>query len=175
MVARPAGTVGEVVDRFDLGRFVEAQDDRGTFEMALEELRSGHKASHWMWFIFPQLAGLAASATARHFALSSLEEAVAYLAHPRLGPRLMTSSSALLDLEGRSAIDALGPIDARKLASSMTLFGRAAPDEPVFRAVLDRYFDSATDPLTLALLEQRGVDPPRRAVAWRGARSRGGS
>jgi uncharacterized protein (DUF1810 family) len=135
-------------DPFDLRRFVEAQDSGGTYDRALAELRGGRKTSHWMWFVFPQIAGLGRSPTAARFAISGLDEARAYLAHPVLGPRLVESASALAEQRGRSAVEILGEIDALKLRSSMTLFARAAPDEPVFAAVLERYFDGQADPET---------------------------
>ena len=135
----------------DVGRFVQAQDDRGTFVQALAELRAGRKTSHWMWFVFPQVAGLGRSAVARTYALSGLAEAQAYLAHPVLGPRLRECCEAVLALEGVSAEEVFGSVDAMKLRSSMTLFHRAAPDERVFAEVLERLFggrsDAATDDL----------------------------
>ena len=136
-------------DPFDLHRFVTAQDADGTYATALTELRRGHKRSHWMWFVFPQVAGLGRSATAQHFALSGLEEAVAYVAHPVLGPRLLESAHALTELDETDAVHVLGPVDAAKLRSSMTLFARAAPDEPVFGEVLDQFFDGALDDATV--------------------------
>jgi uncharacterized protein (DUF1810 family) len=136
----------------DLERFVRAQDDGGTYATALAELRRGRKVSHWMWFVFPQLAGLGRSSTARYYALASLAEAQAYLAHPVLGPRLVEAAQAVAALTAVSAEDVFGGIDAVKLRSSMTLFARAAPAEPVFPAVLDRYFDGVPDPATEALL-----------------------
>ena len=138
----------------DLQRFVDAQEDHGTFAIALDELAAGRKRSHWMWFVLPQLAGLGMSDTARHFALASLDEAAAYLIHPVLGPRLHETVSRLLALSGLSATDVLGPIDATKLRSSMTLFHRADPDDPVFSAVLDCYFDGIPDEATDRLLTQ---------------------
>jgi uncharacterized protein (DUF1810 family) len=135
-------------DPYDLQRFVDAQDTDSTYDHALEELRRGHKTSHWMWFVFPQIAGLGQSPTSRHFAISSLEEAKAYLRHPVLGPRLLECTTALVGLQGRRATQIFGPIDAQKLQSSMTLFGRAAPDEVLFGEVLDRYFDGVSDEAT---------------------------
>jgi uncharacterized protein (DUF1810 family) len=135
-----------VADEYDLDRFVQAQ--QGTYERALAELRAGRKRSHWMWFVFPQVAGLGFSVAAQRFGIRSLDEAAAYLAHPVLGPRLVASAQALLDLDGRDAVDVLGPIDATKLRSSMTLFARLPGADPVFRAVLDRYFAGEEDPLT---------------------------
>ncbi|HYI36865.1 MAG TPA: DUF1810 domain-containing protein [Thermoleophilaceae bacterium] len=132
----------------NLARFVEAQDQSGTYDRALGELRAGRKTSHWMWFVFPQIEGLGSSPTARRFAIFSLEEARAYLAHPVLGPRLRESAEALLGHSGLSARDILGGIDSMKLRSSMTLFARADPGEPVFSRVLDRYFDGQADGAT---------------------------
>lgn len=143
----------------DLDRFVEAQDAGGTYQRALAELRRGRKTSHWMWFVFPQLAGLGRSATARHYALHSLAEARDYLDHPVLGPRLRACASALLDLPGApSAEEVLGPVDALKLRSSMTLFARADPDDELFPAVLARYAGGVPDPATDRLLA--GSAPP---------------
>ena len=141
-----------VTDPFDLNRFVDAQDDGDTYGQALRELRAGSKRSHWMWFIFPQIAGLGMSETSRHFAISGLAEAQAYLAHPVLGPRLIESASALADLDGVSAVQVFGPVDAQKLRSSMTLFARAASDQQVFRDVLARYFGGETDEATISRL-----------------------
>src|SRR5689334_17279176 len=107
-------------DTHDLERFVQAQDRGGTFDAALSELRRGRKTSHWMWFVFPQIAGLGRSPTARAYAISSLDEARAYLAHPVLGPRLVQSAEVLAGLQDRSARDIFGDIDAMKLRSSMT-------------------------------------------------------
>ncbi|GAA1433416.1 DUF1810 domain-containing protein [Microlunatus lacustris] len=135
-----------------LGRFVQAQDEGGTYATALAELRRGRKVSHWMWFVFPQLAGLGRSSTARYFAIGSLAEAEAYLAHPVLGLRLLEASQVVAGLEGVTAQDVFGGVDALKLRSSMTLFARAAPQEPVFAAVLERYFGGRADAATEALL-----------------------
>ena len=136
-------------DAYDLERFVSAQDQGGTYEAALKELRAGAKQSHWMWFVFPQIAGLGSSPTARRYAIGSLSEARAYLSHPVLGPRLRESARALAELRGTDDADAiLGPIDALKLRSSMTLFARADPDEPLFTAVLRRYYGGEADPAT---------------------------
>lgn len=136
-------------DPYDLNRFVVAQDSGGTYDAALSELRRGSKQGHWMWFVFPQIAGLGRSSTAQHYAIRSLDEAKAYLAHPVLGSRLRESADALLGVGNRSAVQVLGGIDAQKLRSSMTLFHRADPADDVFRAVLEKYFagepDAATD------------------------------
>src|SRR5690606_25620250 len=111
---------------------VRAQDDHGTLDRALAELRAGRKTSHWMWFVFPQVAGLGHSPTARAYAIADLAEARAYLRHEVLGPRLLACCRALLDLDGTSAEQVLGPVDAMKLRSSMTLFAQADPGEEVF-------------------------------------------
>ena len=137
-------------DPFDLQRFVLAQD--GTYETALGELRGGSKQSHWMWFIFPQLSGLGLSPTARFYAIVSLDEARAYLAHPLLGARLRECVEAILQLAGhRSAEKILGAVDAMKLRSSLTLFDQVEPNT-AFAAGLASYFGSERDPRTLALL-----------------------
>ena len=136
----------------DLERFVDAQDARGTYASAVAELRAGRKTSHWMWFVFPQIAGLGLSETSRRYAISSLEEARAYLAHPILGARLRECARILTEVEGMTAEDVFGPVDAMKLRSSMTLFARAAPEDPLFRDVLDRYFGGVADDATDALL-----------------------
>lgn len=137
---------------YDLERFVEAQDAGGTYFRAVTELRAGDKTSHWMWFVFPQIAGLGQSATSREFAISSLEEATAYLQHPLLGSRLIECTGIVAKTAGRTAVQIFGSIDAQKLRSSVTLFLRAAPDEPLFQQVLDRFFDGQPDPATGQLL-----------------------
>jgi uncharacterized protein (DUF1810 family) len=138
-----------VDDPYDLERFVAAQDAGGTYDRAVGELRRGQKTSHWMWFVFPQIAGLGQSPMSKKYAIGSLEEAKAYLRHPLLGPRLLECEGIVAATQGRTAEQIFGPIDARKLHSCTTLFMRAAPDEQVFRRVLDRYFggvpDAATD------------------------------
>jgi uncharacterized protein (DUF1810 family) len=141
-----------VSDPFGLQRFVDAQDDGGTYDQALRELHAGRKRSHWMWFVFPQIAGLGSSPMARHYAISGLPEARAYLTHPVLGRRLVECARALTELETAAPKRILGPVDAQKLRSSMTLFATAAADEPVFREVLDRYFDGAEDGATTSRL-----------------------
>jgi uncharacterized protein (DUF1810 family) len=139
-------------DPHDLERFVAAQNEGGTYESAVTELRAGRKTGHWMWFVFPQIAGLGESSMSRRYAIGSLDEARAYLAHPVLGPRLIACAAALTELAGDDPVTVLGGIDALKLRSSMTLFARAAPGEPAFERVLDRYFDGATDPNTDRLI-----------------------
>lgn len=135
-------------DPYRLERFVAAQDSGGTYQRALAELRAGLKVSHWMWFVFPQIAGLGYSPASRTYAISSLDEARAYLAHPVLGPRLAECAAILAGGPGRTAEQVFGEVDAMKLCSSMTLFMRAAPGEPVFRQVLERYFGGVPDPAT---------------------------
>ena len=134
----------------DLGRFVGAQQD--VYAQALAELRAGSKRSHWMWFVFPQIAGLGRTATAQRYAIADLAEARSYLAHPVLGPRLTECARALLEVRDRTATQILGTPDDLKLRSSMTLFAHAADDPAVFRAVLDRYYGGEDDPLTLQRL-----------------------
>jgi len=145
------------VPEFDLERFVNAQDAAGTYQQALAELSRGRKVSHWMWFVFPQIAGLGRSAMAQRYAITSLDEAVAYLEHPTLGPRLLECCHVVASLQGASAEDVFGGIDAVKLRSSMTLFSRAAPDEPVFDRVLDTYFAGRPDDATLRLIGTGGT------------------
>jgi uncharacterized protein (DUF1810 family) len=139
-------------DTFDLQRFADAQD--GIYDRVIAELRAGRKTSHWMWFVFPQVAGLGRSPTAVRYAISGSEEARAYLAHPVLGPRLRECAGILLGHSGSSAFDIFGGIDAMKLHSSMTLFALVSRD-PLFQAVLDRYFEGRLDPATL----DKGVGP----------------
>ncbi|WP_439692242.1 DUF1810 domain-containing protein [Curtobacterium sp. SP.BCo] len=137
-------------DPHHLERFVLAQ--QGVHDTALAELRRGRKTSHWMWFVFPQLSGLGRSATAQQYALDGLVEARAYLAHPVLGPRLLTATAAAAAAPARSVDELLGGVDALKLRSSMTLFTAAADDPAPFRAVLDRWYAGTEDPVTVRLL-----------------------
>jgi uncharacterized protein (DUF1810 family) len=137
-------------DPFDLNRFISAQE--GVFDVALAELKRGQKRSHWMWFIFPQLAGLGSSSTSRKYAIKSLDEARAYLAHPDLGQRLLDCCKAILSVQRRSASEIMGYPDDLKLRSSMTLFALAEDSHPEFRQVIERYFDGQLDPRTLGLL-----------------------
>ena len=131
----------------DLERFVKAQDSGGTYHQAVRELRNGRKTSHWMWFIFPQIAGLGRSAMAQAFAISDLAEAQAYLGHPMLGPRLVECAGIVASHRGLTAEQIFGGIDSIKLRSSMTLFAHADPEQPVFRQVIDQYYDGP-DPET---------------------------
>jgi uncharacterized protein (DUF1810 family) len=144
----------EATGSYRLERFVAAQDRGGRYQRAVAELRAGEKTSHWMWFVFPQIAGLGHSETARLYAIGSLDEARAYLAHPVLGLRLRECARTVADTEGRSAERIFGPVDALKLRSSMTLFA-VADDNPaanVFRTVLAKYFNGAADEATLSRL-----------------------
>jgi uncharacterized protein (DUF1810 family) len=135
---------------FDLERFVEAQ--RGVYEGVLRELRQGRKTSHWIWFVFPQVAGLGRSDVSRFYAMESLAEARAYLDHPILGPRLGECVGAVLATSGLTAEQIFGSLDAMKVRSSMTLFHRAAPDDPLFLEMLERFYGGATDEATDGLL-----------------------
>jgi uncharacterized protein (DUF1810 family) len=135
-------------DRYDLERFVAAQDAGGIYDRAVEELRAGRKTSHWMWFVFPQIAGLGQSPTSRRFAISSLGEARAYLGHTLLGPRLLQCCGIVARVNRDRAEQIFGTVDAQKLRSSVTLFMRAAPDQPVFGQVLERFFDGQPDAAT---------------------------
>ena len=139
-------------DPYELSRFVTAQDAGGTYASAVAELRNGRKVGHWMWFVFPQITGFGVSAMSRRYAISSLEEARRYLAHPILGPRLEECTRILTELSRRTARDIFGSVDAMKLRSSMTLFARAAPENPLFHEVLDRYFGGLADEATDARL-----------------------
>jgi uncharacterized protein (DUF1810 family) len=143
-------------DPFDLARFVAAQDAGGSYQQAVAELRNGRKVSHWMWYVFPQIAGLGHSATSKLYAISSAAEASAYLTHPVLGPRLRECAEILTGLSGRTAEQIFGGIDALKLRSAMTLFRHAAPGEPLFREVLEQYFAGVPDPVTERLISQAG-------------------
>jgi len=139
-------------DPYRLERFVVAQNQNGTYDRAVEELRAGRKKSHWMWFVFPQIAGLGHSAMSIEYAISSLGEAGAYLQHAVLGPRLIECAGLVVQVQaqvpGVDAQDIFGDIDAQKFHSSMTLFLRAAPDERLFIQVLDQFFGGRPDPAT---------------------------
>jgi uncharacterized protein (DUF1810 family) len=139
-----------MADPSDLERFVGAQAQ--VYDQVRRELKAGRKETHWMWFIFPQVAGLGQSAISIRFAIGSMDEAKVYLAHAVLGPRLRECAKLALDVEGRTARDIFGPIDEMKFRSSMTLFARAAPKEDVFQRCLDKYFAGGPDPATLARL-----------------------
>lgn len=148
-------------DPFGLERFVQAQAD--TYDGAMAELRAGCKRSHWMWFVFPQIAGLGSSPTSRRFAIRGLAEAQAYLQHPLLGARLAECTAAVNALQGRSAREIFGVPDDSKFRSSMTLFELAAGPQSPFAAALQRYFGGARDPRTLELVRLQGSAGSERA------------
>ena len=137
-------------DPYNLRRFVEAQGP--IYAQVCAELRAGDKQSHWMWFVFPQIAGLGSSAMARKFAISSRQEAIAYLAHPVLGARLRECTQLVNAVEGRSVHQIFGHPDDLKFHSSMTLFAHASPGDPIFQQALKKYFNSEPDPATLSRL-----------------------
>jgi len=139
-----------MADPYHLDRFLKAQED--SYDTALDELRAGRKRSHWIWFIFPQIAGLGHSPTSQYYAIKSLEEAIAYLAHPILGGRLHECLKALQTLEQTDANLVFGELDAVKFRSSLTLFAEAYPADPIVEVALDRWFDGRKDERTLRLL-----------------------
>lgn len=142
-------------DPFDLERFVRAQ--ARTYEAALAEIRSGRKCSHWMWYVFPQIAGLGVSETSRHYAIGSAAEARAYLAHPVIGPRLVECVEAVLKVQGRSAREIFGSPDDRKLRSCATLFAQVSPPRSVFERLLEKYYEGEQDARTQELLKGSGT------------------
>ncbi|HXY53366.1 MAG TPA: DUF1810 domain-containing protein [Nitrospirota bacterium] len=146
-------------DPFGLSRFINAQD--GVYDRVLEELKNGRKRSHWMWYIFPQVDGLGYSATSKHYAIKSVEEARAYLNHPVLGSRLLECANTVLATEGRSASGIFGYPDDLKLQSSMTLFASVADQDSVFAHVLDKYFQGERDVRTLQILKKMRGDKGR--------------
>ncbi len=135
---------------YDLHRFIEAQN--GIYEQALSELKAGRKRSHWMWFVFPQIAGLGTSSMAEKYAIRSAEEASAYLADPILGSRLLRCVEAILLVSGRSAHDILGSPDDLKLCSSMTLFAAVSDHDSSFHRTIERFYDGKFDDRTIAIL-----------------------
>jgi uncharacterized protein (DUF1810 family) len=143
-------------DPYNLHRFVLAQ--AGDYARALSEVRAGEKRSHWMWYIFPQIAGLGFSTMSVCYSIQSLDEARAYLVYPVLGARLIECFEALLDVKDRSAFDIFGSPDDRKLKSSATVFALVSPEDSVFHRVLEKYFDGEMDQKTLRLL---GLDRPQ--------------
>lgn len=145
-------------DPHRLQRFVSPQDEAGTYATAVGELRAGRKRTHWMWFVFPQIAGLGHSPTSRRYAIASLTEAQAYLAHKVLGPRLIECTRILSELHGPTAQDIFGSVDAMKLRSSMTLFARADPANPLFQRILEVYFAGVPDDATERLLAAGAVE-----------------
>lgn len=144
----------------DLSRFIEAQRD--SYTPALAEIRAGHKRTHWMWYIFPQIAGLGFSVLSRRYAIQDRAEAEAYLSHPLLGARLRECAEAVLAIEGRSAHDIFGSPDDLKLRSCATLFASISPDGLVFHRLLDACFQGEPDRETLRRLERMPNDPPDR-------------
>jgi uncharacterized protein (DUF1810 family) len=146
------------LDAFNLQRFIQAQDP--VFERVKEELRAGHKRSHWMWFIFPQFAGLGGSDMSRRFAICSREEAQAYLEHPLLGARLRTCTQLVLNIEQHSVAEIFGHPDDVKFHSSMTLFAQVAAEERLFHQALDKYFHGITDAWTLSLMDSKKAQLP---------------
>ena len=139
-----------MTDPFDLQRFVTAQDE--VYDDVVAELAAGHKESHWMWFVFPQVAGLGFSRNAEFYAIGSRAEALAYLEHPALGARLTECAELLLAVKGRTATRILGSPDDVKLRSSMTLFSQVAAQGSVFTKVLEKYYGGMPDPATLTAL-----------------------
>jgi len=137
----------------DLERFVDAQEP--VMASVFADLKQGRKRGHWMWFVFPQLKGLGHSANSEFYGISGLAEAVGYLLHPVLGPRLLECTRLVNGVNGRRAQDIFGETDALKFRSSMTLFARAAPENPIFREALEKYFAGELDPLTLLGIERR--------------------
>lgn len=142
-----------MTDNYQLQRFLEAQDH--VYDAVIDELRAGRKSSHWMWFIFPQIKGLGRSGTAQQFAITSLEEAKAYLQHPVLGSRLRECTQLVINVGGRSAEEIFGYPDYLKFRSCMTLFMTAATDNILFKDALRKYFDGKPDTLTLDILAQQ--------------------
>jgi uncharacterized protein (DUF1810 family) len=141
-----------ISDPFDLNRFVEAQAD--DYASILSELHGGQKRSHWMWYIFPQIDGLAFSATSKRYAIKCLDEAHAYLAHPVLGPRLLECADAVIKIDGRSVAEIFGSPDDLKLRSCATLFAVVSPAGSVFERILEKYFDGRRDDKTLRTVEK---------------------
>ena len=141
-------------DIHNLTRFVDAQ--KGVYDSVVQELRNGMKRGHWMWYIFPQIAGLGMTATSQMYAIESIDEAKAYYAHPILGSRLQECTQLVMNVKGRTAKEIFGYIDNLKFRSCMTLFG-CASDEGVFRDALDKYFDGEADQLTLDILKAAGA------------------
>jgi uncharacterized protein (DUF1810 family) len=139
-------------DSYNLTRFVQAQGR--DYEQALAEIRAGDKRSHWMWYVFPQFKGLGSSQTSMHYAIKSAQEAVAYLAHPLLGPRLMECAASALQVADRSAFEIFGSPDDMKLRSSATLFASVSPEGSVFHRIIDKYFDGTRDVRTIELLSR---------------------
>jgi uncharacterized protein (DUF1810 family) len=145
-----SGTPKDRDDRFNLARFVSAQEN--SYDTALSEVRQGRKRSHWMWYIFPQLRGLGRSSTAQFYGITGAEEARAYLSHEVLGPRLIAVCEAALAVEDRSVTEIFGKPDDMKLRSCVSLFAHVSSQDSVFHKILDKYFGGKLDPLTIELL-----------------------
>ncbi len=143
-----------IADPYNLARFVNAQER--DYRQALSEIKAGRKRSHWMWYVFPQFEGLGSSPTSRHYAIKSVEEAAAYVAHPVLGSRLLECAEAALRVEGRSAYDIFGSPDDMKLRSSATLFASISPEGSIFHQIIDKYFGGQRDERTIALMTSAG-------------------
>jgi len=143
-----------IADPYNLVRFVDAQER--DYRQALSEIKAGRKRSHWMWYVFPQFEGLGSSPTSRHYAIKSVEEAAAYVAHPVLGSRLLECAEAALRVEGRSAYDIFGSPDDMKLRSSATLFASISPEGSIFHQIIDKYFGGQRDERTIALMTSAG-------------------
>ncbi len=141
------------VDPYDLARFLEAQ--QGDYQVALGELKAGEKRSHWMWYIFPQIDGLGFSSTAKFYAIKSVAEARAYLAHPVLGARLVDCARAVLGIEGKTASQILGTPDDLKLKSCATLFSRISPADSIFEDLLAKYYEGKPDAKTVQLMQSQ--------------------
>ena len=139
-------------DPHNLNRFVQAQEH--DYDQALSEIRAGRKRSHWMWYVFPQFTGLGSSPTSAHYAIESVQEATAYLAHPVLGPRLLECADAALQIEGRSALEVFGSPDDMKLRSSATLFASVSAEGSVFHRIIDKYFAGEKDVRTIELMSR---------------------
>ncbi len=144
-----------MTDAYNLHRFLYVQE--GVYDTVLAELRAGRKASHWIWFIFPQIAGLGYSGMSQRFAIGSLDEAKAYLQHPTLGPRLRACTQLVLDVNGRSVEEIFGYPDNLKFRSCMTLFLTAATDNTIFKDALLKYFDGKPDQLTMNVLARHNM------------------
>ena len=139
-------------DPHNLNRFVQAQEH--DYDQALGEIRAGRKRSHWMWYVFPQFTGLGSSPTSVHYAIKSVQDATAYLAHPVLGPRLLECADAALQIEGRSALEVFGSPDDMKLRSSATLFASVSAEGSVFHRIIDKYFAGEKDVRTIELMSR---------------------
>jgi uncharacterized protein (DUF1810 family) len=142
-------------DPFNLQRFIDAQQP--VFAEVIAELGQGRKCGHWMWFIFPQLKGLGRTAQSTFFGISSVQETAAYLQHPVLGPRLRQCTQLVNAVEGRSAEDIFGEIDAMKFRSSLTLFAKATSENQIFTDALEKYYAGEFDPLTINYLRQQST------------------